>query len=83
MAPPSNTDNRDSISVGLDGGIGGVDSSECPLPDQIDYPNCYPSPSPTDGGGSLVSDPPVGDTLPPTDPSAAPGDGEDFSPEPT
>ncbi|WP_329338263.1 hypothetical protein OG866_25965 [Streptomyces sp. NBC_00663] len=84
VAPPSDSKDWDSISVGLDGGIGGVDST-CPSPDQIDYPYCSSPPSPTDGGGaSPVTDPPVGDTLPPVDPSAAPGDnGAGLSPGPT
>ncbi|AZP18363.1 hypothetical protein EJC51_21075 [Streptomyces aquilus] len=84
VAPPSDIDNWDSISVGLDGGIGGVDSA-CPSPQEGFYPDCSLPPSPTDGGGeSPVIDPPVGDSQPPVDPSAAPGDdGAGLTPEPT
>ncbi|MFI9831778.1 hypothetical protein ACIHIX_29320 [Streptomyces sp. NPDC051913] len=84
VAPPSDGTGRDSISVGLDGGIGGIDSA-CPSPEQGDYPNCSSPPSPTDGGGaSPVIDPPIGDTQPSGDSSLAPGDdGASPSPGPT
>lgn len=84
--PPTDTGDNDEIEVGTDGSIGGVSdpSSLCPSPDQVDYPYCYPSTSPTDGGGQPpVADPSIGDTQPPAGDTDTPTDGAAPSPEPS